>query len=98
MKVNLNKMPCAANFAASPPPLPSKIKPAAVKAAVAKTVTAEISANEFSKEEWRKFCRLYRSHSQGILLHWYRERQPNTSIGLRTAGDVVQLRQNGRKY
>ncbi len=112
MKVNLNTVPCTANFAANPtakpPPLPRTIKTAAMKAteAIANAVSAavteapsgETTTRKFSIEDWEDFFMQYWHRSDGILEHWFRDIKPNTSLGLRTAGDVIQLNQNGRKY
>lgn len=88
MKVNLNRKPCTANFAAKPPPLPSKIKAARV----------ETATRKFDPKEWEDFFMQYWNRTDAIPEHYFRDMQPNTSIGLRTADDVVQLKQNGRRY
>lgn len=97
MKVNLNKMPCTVNFVAKPPPLPSTIKTAVAKTAAAKTIAAETAARKFDQADWEDFLTHYWAHFESGE-HALRDRLPNTSLGLKTAGDVVQLMQNGCKY
>lgn len=83
---------------AKPPPIPGAIKPTAVKATVAKPAAAKIAAKTFNPGEWKNFFKQYWKNKKGIPEYHYRKIQPGTSIGLRTADDVIQLKQNGRKY
>lgn len=93
---------------AKPPPIPGKIKPAAVKTTVAKptaaknavvkVAVAETAVRKFDQGELENFFLQYWNHSNGIPDYWYRESLPKTSIGLRKAHNVMQLKKNGHKY
>lgn len=97
MRVNLNKRPCTANFAAKPPPLPITIKAAAATTVTAEAAAIETAIRKFDHTDWEDFLTHYWAHFDPNE-HAFRDNLPSTSIGLRTAGDVAQLMQNGRKY
>lgn len=99
MRVNFTRPQKTFSAVKSPPPLPPAVKAAAeakAQAIAQAAAQAKAAAEEFTRN-WDAFFTLYWNHSNGIPEHWLRDFEPNKSIGLRTASDVVLLNQNGRK-